>query len=206
MILLFNNIPATLEAKISKLVELAKSTYGSDFYDVENNRWTGDSITTESLFPKWIIQEYKQDSNNVLIVELIKSYNRWVFSLDYGYGSAVPWEYLRDPQKIPTKLLVGLADLYFPKADFTSSPLNDLLPNLRKFALRCEDQYFNIKGSPKAIKYLLTSLLDLPYSTCEVFTSSPGFIIVRADVPEKYKPFLNKCVYPAGTTILYESV
>ena len=198
MILLFNNI--------SKLIELAKSSYGSDFYDVEGSRWIGDSITTESLFPKWVLQEYKQDPDNVLIVEFIKSYNRWVFSLDYGYGSAVPWEYLRDPQKIPTKLLVGLADLYFPEADFATEPLNDLLPNLRKFALRCDDQYFSVKGSPSAIKYVLTSLLGLPHSTCEVFTSSPGFIIVRADVPDKYKPFLNKCVYPAGTVILYESV
>jgi hypothetical protein len=205
MILLLNHIPATLENKIAKLVELAQQAYGSDFYDIEGNRWTGDSITTESLFPKWILQEEQDDPSNVLIVQLIKSYNRWVFSLDYGYGSTIPWETIHDPQKIPAKLLVGLADMYFPYADFTAEPLSDLLPNLRSFALRSQDKYFKIKGTPQAVKYLLTTLLAIPYSDCEVLSGSPGFMIVRANVPEKYKPFLNKCVYPAGTTVLYES-
>jgi hypothetical protein len=30
-------------------------------------------------------------------------------------------------------------------------------------------------------------------------------MIVRANVPEIYKPFLNRSVYPAGTYILYET-
>lgn len=206
MILLFNHLPVTLEQKIAKFIETVKATYGSDFYDVEGDRWFGDNLTVESLFPKWILKEAEDDPSNVLIVQVVKSYLRWLFSIPYGYGGYVPWENIRDPQTIPTKLLEGIADLYFPKADFSStSDLNDLLPNIRTFALNADANYFNVKGSMVGIKYVLTSLIGLSVDACDVFTGSPGFIIVRANVPEQYKPFLNEYVYPAGMKILYES-
>lgn len=206
MILLLNKLPVTLKRKITKMVGLAAETLGSSFYDVSGNRWMGDKLTTESLFPKWIIEKSKKDSSNVLIVDIIKSYQRWLFDVDRGYGASVPWETIHVPHKLNDKLLLGLADMYFPQADFSSSDLSDLLPNLRKFSINVDANYFHRKGSLEAIHYLLITLIGIPYESCEVVTGSPGFIIVRANVPEKYKNFLNECVYPAGTVILYESV
>jgi hypothetical protein len=111
MILLFNHLPVTLNQKIAKFIETVKSAYGSDFYDVQGDRWFGDNITVESLFPKWILKEAQDDPSNVLIVQIVKSYLRWLFSIPYGYGGAVPWETIIDPQTIQTKLLEGIADL-----------------------------------------------------------------------------------------------
>lgn len=206
MILLFNHIPVSLERKINELIVLAKNEYGSDFYNVNGEYWKGDDLTIQALFPNWVIEESEADPDNVTIVQIIKSYLRWLFSLEYGYGAYIEWESIHSPQKLNTKLLQGLADMYFPGADFTdSSVLSDLLPNLKRFAINVDANYFNKKGNPAGIKYLLTALLDLPQDACTVQTGSPGFIIVRANVPEKYKPFLNEHVYPAGTIILYEN-
>jgi len=205
MILLLNHIPVTLEGKINKMLSIAQAAYGSDFFDVAGQRWLGDNLTVESLFPKWILKEANDDPNNVLIVEIIKSFNRWLFDVERGYGAAVPWETIHVPQLLTDKMLLGLADSYFPQFDFSSSDYNDLLLNLKKFAIFADENYFNVKGTPDAIRYLLTTLIGIPYDDCEVFSGSLGFLIVRANVPEKYKSFLNKCVYPAGIVVLYES-
>lgn len=206
MILLLNKLPVTLDSKITKMVSLAAQTLGSNFYDVNGDRWLGDKLTVDSVFPKWIVEKSKNDPSNVLIVDIIKSYQRWLFDVERGYGAAVPWETIHVPQKITDKLLLGLADLYFPQYDFSDPDLSDILLNLRKFSINVDANYFHRKGSLEAIHYLLVALLGVPYESCEVVTGSPGFIIVRANVPDKYKNFLNKCVYPAGTVVLYESV
>lgn len=206
MILLFNKLPVKLTRKIEIMVATVIQALGSNFYDVKGSRWLGDKLTVESLFPKWIIKKANDDPSNVLIVQIIKSFNRWLFDVDRGYGAAVPWEQIHVPQKINDKLLIGLGDMYFPSVDFSSSEFSDILLNLRKFAINVDANYFHKKGSPDAIQYLLVTLLGIPYDSCEVVTGSPGFLIVRANVPEKYKDFLNKCVYPAGMIVLYESV
>ena len=206
MILLFNKIPVSLERKVAEFVNIVKAAYGSDFYDVEGSRWFGDNLTTDALFPQWIIQNYKEDTNNVVIVQLFKSYLRWLFSVEYGYGAAIPWENMASVQKVPEKLMLGFADFYFPGADFSSgSNLHDLVPNLKKFILLAEQNYVKNKGTADSIKYLLTTLIGIDQDSCTIQTGSPFFIIVRANVQEKYKPFLNKYVYPAGSVVLYES-
>jgi len=206
MILLFNKLPVSLDTKITKMVSLVAETLGSNFYNVSGDRWLGDNLTVDALFPKWIIQKSKEDPSNVLIVDIVKSYQRWLFDIERGYGAAVPWETIHVPQKITDKLLLGLADLYFPQFDFSTDEFSDILPNLRKFSINVDANYFHKKGSLEAIHYLLVTLLGIPYESCEVVTGSPGFIIVRANVQDKYKNFLNKCVYPAGIVVLYESV
>lgn len=206
MILLFNNIPVKLKRKVEIMISTAQSVLGSEFFNVAGSRWLGDKLTIESLFPKWIIKKSEESPSEVLIVEFIKSYQRWLFDVERGYGAAVPWEKIHAPNQIPNKLLLGLADLYFPSFDMSTSDFTEVLPNLKRFSIKAEENYFRIKGSPQAIQYLLISLLGLSYDACEVVTGSPGFLIVRGDVPEKYKPFLNKCVYPAGMKVLYESV
>jgi hypothetical protein len=206
MILLFNKIQVSLEIKIKQMVESVQAILGSDFYNLSGNPWFGDKLTVKSLFPNWIYKKAEQDSSNVLIVQIVKSYLRWLFSEDYGYGGKVDWENIQCPFSIKNKFLEALADKYFPYEDFSStSDLNDLLPNIKKFALNVDENYFNIKGSCDSVKYVLTTLLNLPISQCKVQTGSPGFMIVRANVPEKYKPFLNRSVYPAGTYIIYET-
>lgn len=206
MILLFNKIPVKLNKKIEIMISKAKEILGSEFFNVAGSRWFGDKLTVQSLFPKWIIQKEKDDPNNVLIVQIIKSYQRWLFDIERGYGAAVPWETIHVPHKLTDKLLLGLADLYFPEQDFSSDVLKPLLTNLKTFSLHVEENYFRKKGTPDAIQYLLVTLLGLPYDLCEVVTGSPGFLIVRANVPDQYKDFLNKSVYPAGIEIIYESV
>jgi hypothetical protein len=204
--ILFHHIPVTLERKISELVNRVKAVYGSDFYNVNGNYWRGDDITTQSLFPSWILKEAEDDPDNVTIVQIIKSYLRWVFSTEYGYGGCIDWETMQVPLKIKQKLLEGVTDAYFPGEDFSSgSDLNDLLPNIRKFSINVDVNYFNVKGTMPAIKYLLVTLLGLSQDTTAVYTGSPGIIIVIANVPEKYKAFLNRSVYPAGMTIIYQS-
>jgi hypothetical protein len=46
----------------------------------------------------------------------------------------------------------------------------------------------------------------LPYNTTTVTTYSNNVIKIYGTVPDKYKAFLNRNVYPAGTTIIYENV
>ena len=206
MILLFNNIPVTLDRKIAEFINTVKSAYGSDFYDVEGTRWKGDDLPVNSLFPKWILKEAEENPNSVTIVQIVKSYYRWLYSIDLGYGAMVPWEEIRDPAKVPEKLLLAYADHYFPGADFSeNSVLNDLLPNIRMFALNSELNYFNLKGTPIAIKYLLTTLLGISDLACSVYSGSPGFLNIVGGVPDKYKPFLNEHVYPAGVVVTYSS-
>ena len=69
-----------------------------------------------------------------------------------------------------------------------------------------KSSYFDIKGTAKAIKYVLTTLLDMPYLTTEVYTSAPGVINIKANILEKHKLFLSEHVVPAGMTVVYESV
>lgn len=205
MILLFNKLAVTLKRKIEIMVSTAIAALGSEFFNVSGARWLGDKLTVKSLFPKWIIKKYESDPTNVLIVQIIKSYQRWLFDVERGYGAAVPWETIHVPHKITDKLLLGVADLYFPEQDFSTDELKELLPNFRRFSIKVEENYFRKKGTPDAIQYVLINLLGIPYGSCKVFTGSPGFLIVKADVPDKYKNFLNKSVYPAGMKIIYES-
>jgi hypothetical protein len=206
MILLFNKLPVTLDSKLNKMLEIAKAELGSEFSNVQGSRWLGDNLTPEAVFPRWIIKEAEDNPSEVLIVQIIKSFHRWLFDLERGYGAAVPWETIHVPHKIPDKILLGLADLYFPRYDMSSQNFSEILLNLKTFSIKAEENYFRKKGTPDAIRYLLITLLGIPYNACEVVIGSPGFLIVRASVDEKYKDFLNKCVYPAGMTVLYESV
>jgi hypothetical protein len=206
MILLFNKIPVTQERKVNEAVALAKSLYGSEFYNYQGQYWFGDNLTAASLFPNWILEQAKSDPSNVLIVKIIESYLRWLFSEKYGYGGKVDWENIQNPFTINDKFLQGLANKYFPNEDFSSSSdLYDILPNIKKFAIQSDANFFNIKGTADSIKYALCSLIGISPSACEVQTGSPGFLIVIADVPEKYKPFLNRAIYPAGMIVTYES-
>lgn len=206
MILLFNHLPVTLERKIAEFIIRAKETYGSDFYNIAGEGWKGDNLTVDSLFPTWVLREAENDPENVAIVQIVKSYLRWLFSSEYGYGAYIEWETIQVPQKISDSILEGLADKYFPGADFSSTSDNrDLLQNLKKFSIQSDANYFNVKGSQQAIKYLLTTLLDLPQDDVTISTSSAGFFTVKANVLDKYKPFLDQHVYPAGTVVLYEA-
>lgn len=206
MILLFHHLPVSLKGKIDRFVEKVITHYGSEFYNIQGEYWFGDKLTIKSLFPSWIIKEYNDNTENVLVIPLFKNYLRWLFSLKYGYGAQLDWENIRCGMSINYKLLQGIAESYFPGADFSSDDLSDVLPNIRKFSIQVHGSYFDIKGTSKAIKYILTTLLDMPYSTTEVYTSAPGVIRIKANVLEKHKSFLSEHVIPAGMTVVYESV
>jgi hypothetical protein len=205
MILLLNHLPVSLTGKISKLVELAKEKYGSEFYNIQGNYWKGDNLTIESLFPSWIVREATDRPTEVNITVLIKNYLRWLFSIEYGYGAQLEWNTLRSPLLMNSIFLEALADYYFSGCDF-SGDLAPILPNIRKFAIKADTNYFDKKGTPDSIKWVLTSLFGLSYSTTKVVTTAPGFIQITGNVPEAYKPFLNYYVIPAGTVVTYVSV
>ena len=206
MILLFHHLPVSLEVKINKFVDIVSNYYGSEFRNIQGEYWFGDKLTIKSLFPSWIIKEYDDNTDNVLVIPLFKNYLRWLFSLKYGYGAQLDWENIRCGMSIDDKLLQGIAESYFPSADFSSDNLSDILPNIRRFSIQVQDSYFDIKGTNKAIKYVLTSLLDMPYSTTQVYTSAPGVVNIKANVLDKHKVFLSEHVIPAGMTVVYESV
>jgi len=205
MILLFNKIPVSLERKMAEAVNVAKTTLGSDYYGVQGDEWFGDKLTIQSLFPVWIQKEAESDST-VTITNIVKSYFRWLFSEKYGYGGKVDWENIHCPFTINDKFLEALASNYFPNEDFSeNSVLRPLLSNIKKFAIQYDSNFGLIKGTDQSIRYALTTLLDLPINECFVQTGSPGFIIIKANVTETYKTFLIRCVYPAGTTIIYQT-
>jgi hypothetical protein len=208
MIILLNSQPVSEKVKILKAVEKAKALYGSDFFDLETNYWFGDNLTIESLFPNWILKEYEENQNNVLVIPIIKNYLRWLFSIDYGYGAQLDWENIRVPLKMNSIFLEALAEFYFPGANFSEEPLKAILPNIRRFASNIELDYNYSKGTPKAIKYLICNLFGFGISEIDVYTTNSG--IIQIDVLSSkmttlnlYNSFLQEYVFPIGTRIIY---
>jgi hypothetical protein len=206
MILLFNHLPVTEAGKISKLMEKVLAAYGSEFYNVQGTLWKGDDLTVESLFPSWIVKRYNQDPENVLVVTIIKNYLRWLFSLEYGYGAQLDWENLRSPISVNEKFLQGIAESYFPGADFSDDSLSDSLENIRSFSIKVQKLYFDVKGTPQGIKHALINLLGYSRTTTKVFTTSSGTVTIKANILDKHKPFIEEHLIPAGVIPVYESV
>lgn len=211
MILLFGKIPVTESYKIKKMVEKAQSSYASDFYDVSGNAWFGDELTTDSLFPSWILKEYQADTKNVMVVPLIKYYLRWLYSIDYGYGAQLEWENLRVPLYMNQIFLEALANFYFPDADFASEPLSTILPNIRKFAVWAKPEYWDKKGTIDSLYYLLSTLLGIPWNEIAITGSGPCAFTIKVGSGYysyllEYDTFLRKYVYPAGMTVIYGTI
>lgn len=202
--LLFTNIPVTYEYKLQKLVEKVIAAYGSEYYNVQGQYWKGDQLTIESIFPDYILKEYETDPTKVKIIPLIKNYLRWLFSLDYGYGAYLNWETIRSGTQIENKLLEGLAEFYFPEEDFASDNLKDILPNIKKFSINCDSNYFDIKGTEQAIFYILVTLLGSTYNTTKVQTYTNCTIKITSDIDSKYYEFIQRSVIPAGMRVIYE--
>jgi hypothetical protein len=203
--LFFNRLPVSIAQKVELLFEKALKQYGSELYNVGKDKFIGDNLTVESLFPEWIIQEYQSNTSNVTIVPIVKQYLRWLYSMKYGYGAYIPWEVLRSPVFMPTELLQGLAELYFPGEDFSSDELSDILPNIPKFSIQVDYQYFGKKGTPDGIRYVLTTLMGYSYSTTKVISFSNTVIKIIANVSDNHKAFLERSVIPAGMVIIYEA-
>lgn len=211
MIIFFNSQPVTQKVKIKQAVETAQLLYASDFYDVEKQYWFGDSLSVEALFPNWIIKEYEKNPDNVFIVPIIKNYFRWLFSLEFGYGAQLNWENIRDPTKINSIFLESFCDFYFPNANFSNEPLKSILPNIRKFVVNAETDYTQQKGTPNAIKYLMTNLLGFEPHNIDVYTSNASVMTVSVPSSKEsdlnlFKPFLEEYVFPAGISIIYEVI
>jgi len=163
------------------------------------------------LFPQWILKAYEDNPNNVTIITLVKNYLRWLLSQEYGYGAQLNWETIRVPLYMNSIFLEAVADFYFPRADFSNEPLKSILPNIRKFSVRANVDYFNIKGSPKAIKYLICSLFGIPWSSLYVVTGTYATIQIKVSssqnaVLESFKPFIAEHVIPAGITPVYSII
>ena len=205
MLLLLNHLPVSVEGKIEKLIQLAKAQYGSEFYNIYGFYWKGDQLTIESLFPSWIIKQANARPTEVNITGLVKNYLRWLLSIEYGYGAQLEWNTLRSPLLMNSIFLEALADYYFSGCDF-SGDLAPILPNIRKFAIKADTNYFDKKGTPESIKWVLTSLFGMNYATTLVQTTSPGFVRITGNVPAAYKPFLEYYVIPAGTVVIYVSI
>jgi hypothetical protein len=203
--LFFNRLPVSIAQKVELLFQKALQQYGSELYNVGKDKFIGDNLTVESLFPEWIIQEYQSNTSNVTIVPIVKQYLRWLYSMKYGYGAYIPWEVLRSPVFMPTELLQGLAELYFPGEDFSSDELSDILSNIPKFSIQVDYQYFGKKGTPDGIHYLLTTLMGYDYETTQVISFSNTVIKIIADVSDNHKAFLERSVIPAGMVIIYEA-
>lgn len=208
MITVFNNQKISLETKINLLVSKAIEVAGSEFENINSTKWLGDNLTVESLFQEWILKEYKANTNNVTIVPIIKNYLRWLFSLEYGYGAQLNWENIRVPLYTNSLFLEALADFYFPNADFSQEPLKSKLPNIRKFATKVDNNYFNIKGTPAGIKYVICSLLG--FNVTDVYVITTTYANFQINVTSSklsslrtYDLFLKTYVYPAGAVVNY---
>lgn len=210
MITFFNNQTLTLSTKIGLAAGNAATVAGSNFDDLKNIPWIGDNITVKSLFPSWIMKEYADDPNNIAIVPVVKNYLRWLFSLEYGYGAQLDWENIRVPLYMNEIFLEALADFYFPGANFGATPLKEILPNIRTFATKVDQNYFNIKGTPTAIKYLICSLLGFNFD--DIYVTQGTYAIIEIGVATAqlnnlmtFDLFLREYVVPAGVVISYKS-
>lgn len=209
MILFLNNLPVSEDSKLLRLVERAKTLYNSNYYDVEKTKWLADGLTVESLFPEWIVKEAKNNSN-VLVISIIKNYMRWLLSLEYGYGAQLDWENIRTPLLSKNVFHEAYLDFYFPRANFSQSALVNVKNNVKQFSIKADTNYFNIKGTPQAIKYLICNLLGIPWSSVRIFTGNSGVMTVQIASGYKsqfdqYVPFLESHVFPAGVSILYQT-
>jgi hypothetical protein len=211
MIFFLKEQPVSYEVKTAITTARASSLYGSDFYNRNNSKWLGDNLTVDSLFPQWILKAYESDPNNVAIVPIIKNYLRWLLSQEYGYGAQLNWENIRVPLFMNSLFLEAVADFYFPNADFSQSHLRSILPNIRRFLIKSDSNYFDIKGTPPAIKYLICSLLGFSISDVVVTTSNFTNIDIKvtssllSDI-EKFKPFIASYVVPAGMAVNYTTL
>jgi len=211
MITIYSNQPVSLATKSALSKEVIATQLGSDTYDTTNTPWFGDLLTVESLFPQWILKEYENNPTNVTIVPVIKNYFRWLFSLEYGYGAQLNWENIRVPLYMNSIFLEALADFYFPGADFSQAPLSSILPNIRTFATKIDANYFNIKGLPESIKYVLCGLLGFGYTDVYVTTTTYCSIQIQVTAAQydallEYEAFLATYIIPAGTVVTYEVI
>jgi hypothetical protein len=214
MILLFNNQPVSLTTKSYILLEKVKLLTGSDhenrfgILNTVNTPWLGDELTVDSLFPQWLIKEYNNNPSTVTIISIVKNYMRWLLSQDFGYGAQLNWENIRVPLYANALFLEAYADFYFPNTDFSQTPLSNVLSNIRQFSVGAAKNYFNIKGTPAAIKYLLCSLLGFQWNDVIVTQSTASTIKIsiasaQSSNLEQYKPFLINYVIPAGIIVNY---
>lgn len=210
MIIFFSTQPATVDGKINALIARAKSLYNSDYYDIENEKWLADKLTIESLFPSWIVKA-AEDNSDVLVTKIVKNYMRWLLSLEYGYGAQLDWEKIRTIPLANEIFLEAYLDYYFPGADFSQQNFVSLIPNVRKFAINADANYFNIKGTPAAIRYLISNLLGIPWDSVLVFTSTSAVMTIKVaagyyDTLMLYKNFLETYVIPAGISVIYTTI
>lgn len=203
--LFFNRLPVSIAQKAELLFQKALQQYGSELYNVGKDKFIGDNLTVDSLFPEWILQAYQSNTSNVTIVPIVKQYLRWLFSMKYGYGAYIEWETLRSPIYMQPQLMQGLAELYFPGEDFSSDELSNILPNIPKFSIQVDYQYFGKKGTPSGIHYVLTTLMGYDYETTQVISFSNTVIKIIANVSENHKGFLERSVIPAGMVVIYEA-
>lgn len=208
MISVINPQTVTLDTKVKIAVSKAEQTAGSNFNTTDLTPWLGDKLTVESLFPQWILKAYENDPENVMVIPIIKQYFRWLFSQEYGYGAQLNWENIRVPLFVNNIFLEALADYYFPNADFSTASLNPILPNIRQFSVKADSNYFNSKGTPAAIKYVICSLLGFDWDDVFVYTNSVAMMEIRiasaqSNALEPFKPFLVSHVVPAGIVPTY---
>ena len=216
MILLFNNQPVSLTSKISILLDKVQLISGSDrenrfnILNNANNSWLADELTVDSLFPQWLIKAYNSNPTNVTIITIVKNYMRWLLSQDYGYGAQLNWENIRVPLYANSLFLEAYADFYFPNADFSQQPLASILPNIRTFSVMASKDYFDIKGTPPAIKYIICSLLGFQWNDVIVSQSTSSTILISVAAAQssnlsQYKSFLTNYVIPAGVVVNYST-
>jgi len=210
MISVINPQIVTLNTKMNLAVETAQETLGSDFNSNSLTPWLGDRLTTTSLLPQWILKAYGENPNTVMVVPIIKQYFRWLLSQDFGYGAQLNWENIRVPLYMNDIFLEALADFYFPGADFSSSVLNPILPNIRRFAVKADANYFNNKGSAQSVKYVICSLLGFAWNDVSVVTANNVIVDIRIKATsfssiDPFKTFINNYVIPAGVVPNYKS-
>jgi hypothetical protein len=211
MILFLKEQPVSYNVKNALTTAKGGILYGSDFQDRNDSKWLGDNLTIDSLFPQWIIKAYQSDPENVAIIPIIKNYLRWLLSQEYGYGAQLNWENIRVPLFMNSIFLEAVADFYFPNADFSQSHLSPILPNIRRFLIKSDSNYFDIKGTPNAIKYIICSLLGFSVNNISVNTSNFASIDIKvtssllSDI-EKFKPFIAAYVVPAGMAVNYTTL
>jgi hypothetical protein len=83
--------------------------------------------------------------------------------------------------------------------------------NLRVFSIKADENYFNIKGTPPAIKYLICALLGFGITEVYVTTTTYSNIQIsvtssKYDTLQNYKTFLEQHVIPAGIVIDYKVI
>lgn len=201
LVLLNNQIPDSIAVAVERIKEYAFRSLRLQNYPEKD--WDGDRVNVEKQMPYWIETEYAISPNNAPVVDFFKTYYRWLFDYDEGYGCGFYLEDIRDIFYVKYDFLQAYADDVF-RGDLDLSVYKELRQNFIKFYICHERDYVRLRGTTYGIEYLLKSLFGV--TTAKVVTLSPASIQIESNLDENYQDLVKLIGCPFGFDVTFITV